>query len=640
MNIVGGSLLGPPPREVDKNVEVTNTFAMEASGRQCVRLSGTGQAVQFAAQAEANTLVVRYSIPDAPAGGGIDSTISLYLDGAFVRKIPLTSKYSWLYGYPVDWQNTPGRARNFYDEARVMNLSIAPGTLVRLQVDADDSAAYYVIDLVDLEQIAPALTPPPGSRSVVSYGAVGNGIADDTIAIRNSLVGGGVVWFPPGNYLVTGNINVPPNTTIQGAGMWYTTFVGSHSTYPNENGRVRFNGAGHNTHFADFAILGKLTKREDWMANDGFSEFFGTNSTLKRVWVEHTKTGAWIANSVGMLISDCRFRNTIADGINLSKNCNSCIITNCTARGTGDDSFAIWPATYDGGGTNNYTAGYNVITRCTAQVPWFANGCGIYGAISNRVEDSLFQDIPNGAGILIAGTFPVGTNVFRGTTVVQRCDLIRCGGNDPGWRWRGALTICPDGLTINGLNVNNINISNSLSYAVQILSPGSGVLTNASMSRINVSSYAVGVPPYHPQDPWPHHTNYCDGVFGVFARNDAKGSISVSELTVNGTNMFAVQTNQYLTDCVNQANSQFAFKFLRPPPEILGMTKNGNGTFTVRYSAVPGYSYRLEATTNVTPPTWTTVAGSITNPIGATVTYTDSGAIGSPQRFYRVVSPN
>jgi len=89
--------------------------------------------------------------------------------------------------------------------------------------------------------------------------------------------------------------------------MWHTTFVGDPAQYVNERRRVRFNGAGSDIHFADFAILGKLDHRLDYQANDGFSEFFGTNSSLTRVWVEHTKTGAWIANSDGMVIEDCRF---------------------------------------------------------------------------------------------------------------------------------------------------------------------------------------------------------------------------------------------------------------------------------------------------------------------------------------------
>jgi hypothetical protein len=570
-----GTVLGPPPRAVDKNATITNTVEAESSGRQCVKLNGVGQYVEFTAQAAANTMVVRYSVPDSADGTGADYTISLYLNGTFVRKIPVTSKYSWLYG-GYTFSNIPGDGspRDYYDEARLMNLSIGPGDHVRLQVDADDAAAYYVIDLVDLENIALALTQPPSSKSVLSYGAVGNGTNDDTIAIQNCVAGGGVIWFPPGNYLVTNDINVPAGTTIQGAGMWYTTFVGNPATYVNERGRVRFNGEGSNSHFNDFAILGKLTFRNDSQANDGFSEFFGTNSSISRVWVEHTKTGAWIANSQGMVISDCRFRNTIADGINLCVGCDSCIVTNCTARNTGDDSFPIWPATY---APAVYTAGNNVITHCTAQSPFFANGGAIYGGISNRIEDCLFQDIPDGCGILIAGTFPIGTNTFRGTTVVQRCNLNRCGGNDPGWRWRGALTLCPDGNTIDGLQINNLNISNSLSYAIQILH---NTLVNASMSGINVQTYAVGVPPYHPQDPYPNNNDYCDGVFGVFADSSANGSISVSGLSINGTNFIAVQTNAYLTDCVDQSGG-FTFNFLTLPVAVTVQPSPDGHSFTV-----------------------------------------------------------
>ena len=55
MTIKGGVVLGPSPAAVDKNVRVTNTFAAEASGRQCVELSGTGQYMQFTAQAAANS---------------------------------------------------------------------------------------------------------------------------------------------------------------------------------------------------------------------------------------------------------------------------------------------------------------------------------------------------------------------------------------------------------------------------------------------------------------------------------------------------------------------------------------------------------------------------------------------------------
>src|SRR5258706_15759037 len=102
------TILGPPPRAVDKNVTITNTVEAESSGRQCVKLSATGKYVEFTAQAAANTLVVRYSVPDTADGTGADYTLSLYLNGAFVRKIPMTSKYSWLYGGVSPSSNSGG----------------------------------------------------------------------------------------------------------------------------------------------------------------------------------------------------------------------------------------------------------------------------------------------------------------------------------------------------------------------------------------------------------------------------------------------------------------------------------------------------------------------------------------------------
>src|SRR5882724_11421375 len=90
-----GTILGPPPKAVDKNAEVTNTLEIESSRLQCVKLSAAGQYVQFTAQATANAMVVRYSVPDTADGGGADYTLSLYINGTFAQKLTVTSKYSW-----------------------------------------------------------------------------------------------------------------------------------------------------------------------------------------------------------------------------------------------------------------------------------------------------------------------------------------------------------------------------------------------------------------------------------------------------------------------------------------------------------------------------------------------------------------
>ena len=596
MTINGGTIIGSPAQLSSINATFTDTIAGEASGGQAVELTGTGQYVEFTAQAAANSIVVRYCVPDTTNGGGTNYAISLYTNGIFVQKLPVTSQYSWLYGpYNTGFTNnnpSAGSPRNFFDEVRLNGLTINAGDTVSIQENADDTAAYYVIDLVDLENVAPPLTAPTSSLSITSYGADTNGVNDSTAALQNCInaaySAGETVWMPTGTYLITGTIYLYNNTTIQGAGMWYTTLRGNPSLYNAwfSTRRITFYGEGSNINLSDFAIVGCLNYRYDNEANDGLGGAYGTGSTISRVWVEHTKTGAWLVNSSGLVVNGCRFRNTTADGINLCVGMRGTIVTNCTTRGTGDDCFPIWPATYTGA---TYTPGLNVITHCTGQVPFFANGGAIYGGVSNTIEDCAFSDIPYGCGILIAGEFAEGNNGFTGMTVAQRCNLTRCGGRDPGWGWRAALTICPDvngvEYNITNLNINNLNITNSLSYAMEVVSGGSyASLSNATMNVVNISNYGVGV----------------KGVDGVWAKNDAVGSLNVAGLTVNGTAITSMPASG--TAVVNQS-ANFTFNFVTNTISVTVQANPSGVSF-----AVDGTNYTSGQIFNWTPGSNHTIA--------------------------------
>ena len=108
----------------------------ESSGQKCVKLVGAGEYVEFTVQAPANAMVVRYSLPDSPDGGGINSTLSLYQNGKFVKKLPITSRYSWLYGkYPFTNDPKAGKPRNFYNEFRLKDLAFAKGDVIRSAKD-------------------------------------------------------------------------------------------------------------------------------------------------------------------------------------------------------------------------------------------------------------------------------------------------------------------------------------------------------------------------------------------------------------------------------------------------------------------------------------------------------------------------
>ena len=130
-----GVVLGP---KYDPNVVET-----ESSGQKCVKLAAAGDFLEFTAEAKANALVVRYSLPDAKEGGGTSAELDLYVNGARVRALALTSRYSWLYGiYPFSNQPAEGKPRNFYDELRVKGLKIGRNDVIRLQ-RSDADAAYF-----------------------------------------------------------------------------------------------------------------------------------------------------------------------------------------------------------------------------------------------------------------------------------------------------------------------------------------------------------------------------------------------------------------------------------------------------------------------------------------------------------------
>jgi hypothetical protein len=94
-------------------------------------------------------------------------------------------------------------------------------------MDSTNSAAFYYIDVVDLEAPPPPSAQPANSLSIVSYGALSNNPAfDNTSAINNcfsaALTQGKIAWIPPGTFYidgVSGGLSAS-GITIAGAGPW------------------------------------------------------------------------------------------------------------------------------------------------------------------------------------------------------------------------------------------------------------------------------------------------------------------------------------------------------------------------------------------------------------------------------------
>ncbi|MEO7678567.1 MAG: hypothetical protein ABIV39_17560, partial [Verrucomicrobiota bacterium] len=406
-------------------------------------------------------------------------------------------------------------------------------------------------------------------------------------------------------------INLPSNITIQGAGMWHSTFFGDPALYSNSSRRVAFYGNGNNIHLADFAIVGNLNYRNDTEPNDGLGGSYGTGSTLSRIWVEHTKTGAWLVNSLGLVVDGCRFRNTIADGINLCVGMRGTLVTNCTARGNGDDCFAIWPATYT---AQTYTPGLNVFDHCTGQTPFLANCAAIYGGFSNTIQDCFFQDSSYGCGILISTTFPVGGNVFSGVNTVKRTDLNRCGGVDPAFGLRGSCLLFLDNSSLAGIAIQDVNIRNNLCDGLDIIAPGSnpatglGGLSNAVISHVRIPDYGIAF----------------NGSDALWADSSAIGSMWVS--------------NSAIVDFQN-LSSRFIFRFTNTVSEITSFRVSPDNQVMLAYTATPGAPCHLEATTNLAGNFWNPVPGSTVIAGQPVVNFLDPNPQKPGTLFYRSVLP-
>lgn len=86
-----------------------------------------------------------------------------------------------------------------------------------------------------------------GFYNIRDFGAVGDGVTDDTIAIRSALAfiatrNGGILKFPEGDYLVTSSLTLPSGITIQGVNGIHTGASTNNIVTKNPS-RIRFRGS-------------------------------------------------------------------------------------------------------------------------------------------------------------------------------------------------------------------------------------------------------------------------------------------------------------------------------------------------------------------------------------------------------------
>jgi len=463
-----GTVIGPD--------RTAYTLPAEASGRSAVQLA-PGQYVQFTLPAAANAITVRYSIPDAPDGGGITAPLDVTVNGGHRRTMTLTSQYAWLYNqYPFsndphagllhpDWwitecqcvpqdQNppftvtTPFRPSHFYDEQRLLlGRTYRAGDTVRLTVPANSPAAWTVVDLLDSERVgAPHVVLV--AANVLLFGADPLGRRDSADAFDRAIAFAKrahlKVYIPPGTYQVNRHIIVD-DVTIEGAGSWYTIVKGhevalseplpdlSVHTGVGFYGRYVADGGSRNVHLSGFAIEGDVRERIDTDQVNGIGGAM-SDSTIDGLYLHHTKVGLWFDGPMtNVRVTNNVIVDQIADGLNFHTGVTNSVAANNFVRNTGDDALAMWSEHSANSG--------NTFDHNTVQTPVLANGIAIYGGTDTTISNNLIADpIREGSGIQVGSRF--GAVAFAGHLWITDNTTVRAGGFELNWRiGMGALWI-------------------------------------------------------------------------------------------------------------------------------------------------------------------------------------------------------
>jgi hypothetical protein len=453
-----GTVIGPD--------RTAYTLPAEASGRTAVKLA-PGQYVEFTLPAAANAITVRYSIPDAPGGGGITAPLDVTVNGRAHRTMTLTSRYAWLYNqYPFsnnpdadllhpDWWITecscvpaattppptiakPFRPNHFYDEQRLsLGRTYRAGDTVRLTAPPN-GPQWTVIDLLDSQLVGPPRVDLKAAN-VLLFGADPTGHRDAADAFDRAIAfakrAGLPVYAPPGTYQINRHL-VVDGVTVEGAGSWYTILTGHEvalstpapdgSTHTGVGlyGRDASVGGSHHVHLSGFAIEGDVRERIDKDQVNGVGGAL-SDSTIDGLYIHHTKVGMWFDGPMTNLrITGNVIADQIADGLNFHTGVTNSSVANNFIRNTGDDGLAMWSETTEDA---NDTFDHN-----TVQTPVLANGIALYGGTDNTVSDNLVADpVREGSGLQLGTRF--GAQPFTGHAWITGNTTVRAGTYELNW---------------------------------------------------------------------------------------------------------------------------------------------------------------------------------------------------------------
>lgn len=439
--------------------EAEHATAREASGQAYVDLP-TNASVSFIAQADANAVTVRYTVPDGESG-----KVEVKVNNTVIGTLDLSSKSNWQYldnyKYHPDGDikvhDTPAAdrlARFQFDEVSQLfkDAHINKGDTVTI-TNLDSTPVG--IDLVDLEKAPDAIKQPANSVSITDFGAIANDGSDDYQAFMKAVEAAKntehkTVYIPEGQFDFSRPISlyVPDGIKITGAGQWHTKlhFLNTEAAEYDKNGNYVKGGGGidfvsgsNNIDFGNLSMDSNLNSRYDEKANyKGISGTLGTGSSIHDIKIEHFEAGVWIGDysqnkplnyTDGLTISNATIRNNLADGVNFAQGTSNSTVINSNIRGNGDDGLATWSSIHEN--TNAHVVENNRFLNNTVELGWRAAGIGIFGGKGHEVANNLIKDNANWGGVRLNTVFKNSHNFdFNDTGISVHDNLLVSNGTN------------------------------------------------------------------------------------------------------------------------------------------------------------------------------------------------------------------
>ena len=366
-------------------------------------------------------------------------------------------------------------------------------------------------------ELAKGLNTINGTVNVKDFGAVGDGVADDTAAIQAAidaayLRGGGTIYFPTGKYIVSSSIIVPQRVTLVGESLGFVNQFITNDAAPK--GSILFLANGSNTDVVIFRLRldnngGILTETALGSRNQDVRHFGGMRGMV--VWgnrsanfnpaitdLNSSGAGIRIQGARYIRIEDCVAMYCAEDGVKVESRdygtgdlpSNNLQVARVTALSNGESGFDI------AGGDSTFAdlhAGFNHGTG----INWRMSGSLSGGIVWNNRSHGLFLEssaaaisgvhsydnllcgfrLGNGKSPSLSGCFARGNGVDEEASSNNRANFRVVAGS-VGWSLSGCISSAEnqqkDGnITVFGYHIDNPTHAGTLDGCIDDGSTGS-----------------------------------------------------------------------------------------------------------------------------------------------------------------------